>query len=127
MIFRNSTLTIHTLTTVVHLSDLCYNLLSRLGDRLPGGNLGLESVVGDKSASGSSVVGVELVRVSSHGELVLGGVARSGVHTVSEPEMPSRLDLGHVKVLLLVLDESGSQVDFVLVVGLVELVSVDLG
>lgn len=102
-------------------------LSSLLGDGLPGANLGLESVVSDKSARSSSVVGLELVGVGSNGELVLGGVARSSVDSVSQPEMPAGLDLRDIVVLLLVLDVSGSVLDFVLVVGLVELVSVDLG
>jgi hypothetical protein len=103
------------------------HLGSLLGNGLPSADLGLESVVSDKGAGSTSVVGLELVGVSSDGELLLGGVARSGVDTVSEPEMPSGLDLGHVVVLFLVLDVSGSEMDFVLVIGLVELVSVNLG
>lgn len=109
-----------------HFFNIYSYLLSLLGNRLPGANLGLESVISDKSAGSTGIIGLKLVRVGSDGELVLGGVTGSGIDSITQPKVPSGLHLRHVVVFFLVLDVSGSQMDFVLVVGFVELVSVDL-
>lgn len=103
-----------------------HSLSSRLGDGLPSRNLGLEGVVGHKGSGSTGVVGPELVRVSTDGQLVGGSVARSSVDSVAQPEMPAGLDGGNVVVRVLVLDVSGSQVDFVLVVGFKVFVAVGL-